>query len=198
VNMSRTCCEASCWLFAPSGCVPLGRAGGSLIASLERIRVAKQYLRAETQNTNRGSLGNAVVGPRLTKSWGKNEAHFAELCFLVGPHEFKKLFSGQRGPLGQRTDLTHQSNDASDVVGWCFDGLVSKQSSTHHSPSHRFPVLKLFVVRGGFQGVGKGMTVIEDLAKTCFSLIAADNARLNFDGTTDDVLEGTMVAPEDS
>src|SRR6266446_803580 len=124
---------------------------------------------------------HGVVGSRFSDAGRKDKAKDSGARFFVGPHGIEQGGGWNAGPGRQRTHATNQRDDARNVVGTRQAQLVAEESGGHHAPSHGFAVLIAAVVRDTFEGMGKGMAVIEDFAEAGLVFVATYDAGFDRD-----------------
>src|SRR5258707_1434934 len=127
----------------------------------------------EMKNALKHWKRHGVVGSRFADAGRKDKAKDSGTRFFVGPHSIEQGGGWNAGPGRQRTHATNQRDDARNVVGTRQAQLVAEESGGDHAPSNGFAVLIAPVVRDAFEGMGKGMTVIEDFAEAGLVFVAA-------------------------
>jgi hypothetical protein len=74
---------------------------------------------------------------------------------------------------------------------------MAEKSGSHHAPGDGFAVLIGAVICDGLEGVAKSVAEIQDFAEARFTLVAADDMRLDFERTRNDVSESGRIAAKD-
>ena len=117
--------------------------------------------------------GDGVVGACLTDTGRQNKPENSGARFLIGAHGVEQSLGWNARPGRKSSQAANEGDDAGDVVGTRQAKFVTEKSRGDHSPRHGFPVLVAAVFRHAFEGMGEGMTEIEDFAKAGLAFVAA-------------------------
>ena len=134
--------------------------------------VIAEEMRREPQNAFDSADRDLVVRGGLADARRENKAQSASARLLVRAHGINHAFLGDTRPGGKRAQLTHQRDNARNLVSSRHARLVSQQRRRHHPPSDRFAVLITAIMRDPLEGMRKGVSKIENFAQAGLALIA--------------------------
>ena len=128
------------------------------------------------ENTFHNVKRDGVVGARFTDTWRQDKSKNSGARLLVGAHGVEQSLGWNARPGRKGPQEANQGDDAGDVIGTRQAEFVAEESRCDHAPSHGFSVLIAAVFRHVFEGMGEGMTEIEDFAKAGLAFVAAYDA----------------------
>src|SRR5712692_3690237 len=196
VNISRTLCEASASVTAPSGRVPLTGTAASAMASSQKIATRCDEARGEMENALDNVKRDGVVRARFADAGRKDEAKNSGARFLVGAHGAEQCRGRNARPGRQWPQAANERDDTGNFVRARQSEFVSEKGGRNHAPRHGFAVLIAPVFRYAFEGMGEGMAVVEYFPEAGFAFVAAHHAGFDLYVAGNQETERVAISPQ--
>ena len=140
-------------------------------------------------------IGGGVGELDLTDSTRENEASFSFLILFVSAHGLEEGFGIETWCRGREAESLQKGSNLAGKAGSEPAEALGEFRLRDHSHGHSLAVLEgAAVARDGLDCVGDGVPVVENGSDACFfSFVSADDFRLQFAASSDDVANGVGV-----
>src|SRR3990167_7064129 len=121
---------------------------------------------------------------RLSGTVNQHKLDLPSLCYFVHTHQRKVaarvVLSIQHGRHHGQTGPLYQTGQSIHILGIDQTQALRQARSHDHATTHRLTVQPLAISHAGLNGVAKGVTEVEDRAKTSLSFIGTHHLGFDF------------------